>query len=66
MAVMLEPGRPGGPLASPIFGGSVNPIPTGEDRLSPPITTGPSKVFHLPASLYGMNEISSKLADLYF
>ena len=35
----------------PIFGRSVNPIPTGEDRLSPPITTGTSNVFHLPASL---------------
>ena len=38
-----------GPL--PIFGRSVNPIPTGEGRLSPPITTSTPNVFHLPASL---------------
>ena len=44
-------GGPGGPLAPPIFGRSVNPIPTGEGRLSPPITTGTPNVFHLPASL---------------
>ena len=49
--VMPEPGGPGGPLAPPIFGRSVNPIWTGEGRLSPPITTGPLNVFHLPASL---------------
>ena len=36
----------------PTFGRSVNPIPTGEDRLSTPITTGTPNVFHLPASLY--------------
>ena len=48
---MPEPGGPGGPLAPPIFGRSVNPIPTGEGRLSPPITTGTPNVFHLPASL---------------
>ena len=34
------------------FGRIVNPIPTGEGRLSPPITTGTPNVFHLPASLY--------------
>ena len=51
MSVMPEPGRPGGPLAPPIFGRSVNPIRTGEGRLSPPITTGPLNIFHLPASL---------------
>ena len=51
VAVMPEPGGPGGPLAPPIFGRSVNPIRTGEGRLSPPITTGPLNVFHLPASL---------------
>ena len=43
--------EPGGPLAPPIFDRSVNPIRTGEGRLSPPITTGPLNVFHLPASL---------------
>ena len=48
---MPEPGGPGGPLAPPIFGRSVNPIPTGEGRLYPPITTGIPNVFHLPASL---------------
>ena len=51
VAVMPEPEGPGGPLAPPIFGRSVNPIPTGEDRLSPSITTGTANVFHLPASL---------------
>ena len=51
-AVMPEPGGPGGPLVPPpIFGRSVNPIPTGEGILSPPITTGTPHVFHLPASL---------------
>ena len=49
--VVPEPGGPGGPLAPPIFGRSVNPIPIGEGRLSPPITTGTPNVFHLPASL---------------
>ena len=48
---MPEPGGPWGPLAPPIFGRSVNPIPTGEGRLSPPITTGTPNIFHLPASL---------------
>ena len=43
--------EPGGPLAPPIFGISVNPIPSGEGRLSPPITTGTPKVCDLPASL---------------
>ena len=37
--MMLEPGR------------SVHPIPLGEGRLSPPITTGTLNVFLLPASL---------------
>ena len=40
------------PLDPPIFGRSVNPIPTGEGILSPPITTGPPQFFHLPASLH--------------
>ena len=48
---MPELGGPGGPLAPPIFGRSVNPILTGEGRLSPCITTGTPNVFHLPASL---------------
>ena len=50
MPELRGPGA-GGRLAPLIFGRSVNPIPTGEGRLSPPITTGTSKVFHLPASL---------------
>ena len=33
----------------PIFGRSVDPIPT---RICPPFTTGTPKIFHLPASLY--------------
>ena len=43
ISVMPEPG--GGPLAPPIFGRSVNPISTGEGRLSPPITTGNPQCF---------------------
>ena len=39
------------PLATPIFGRSFNPIPTGESRLFLPITYGTSKFFHLTASL---------------
>ena len=39
-----------------IFGRSVNPIPTREGRLSPPITTGTPNVFHLPASLRTLHE----------
>ena len=41
---MPEPGA-GGPLDPPIFGRSVNPIPSWEDRLSPPITTTPPQCF---------------------
>ena len=41
----------GGPLAPPIFGRSVNPIPTGGGQIMPTSTTGPPKVFHLSASL---------------
>ena len=52
---MPELGGPGGPLAPPMFVISVNPIPTGEGRLSPPITTGPLNVFHLPASLLSVD-----------
>ena len=44
-------GGAGGPLALPIFGRSVNPIPTGVGQIMPTITTGPPKVFHLPAPL---------------
>ena len=50
-SVVPELGGPGGPLAPPIFCRSVNPIWTGEGRLSPPITTSPSNVFDLPAAL---------------
>ena len=44
--VMPEPGGGdrGATAPSPIFGRLVNPIPTGESRLSPPITT-PSPIF---------------------
>ena len=51
-SVMPEPGEPGGPQDPPIFGRLVNPIPTGEGRLFPPITTGTPNVFHLPASVF--------------
>jgi hypothetical protein len=50
-SVMLEQGGARGATGPPIFGRSLNPIPTGEVRLSPPITTGTPNVFHLPASL---------------
>ena len=43
----------------PIFGRSVNPIPTGEGRLSPPITTGTPNDFHLPASLAQLRSLGS-------
>ena len=35
LAVMPEPGRPGEPLAHPIFGRSVNPIPTRGGQIGP-------------------------------
>ena len=38
-------GRARGPLAPPICGRSVNPIPTGEGRLSPPNITGTPMFF---------------------
>ena len=41
-----------GATAPPIVGRPVNPIPTGEGRLSPPVTPGTPNVFHLPASLH--------------
>ena len=60
--VMPEPGGPGGPLAPPIFCISVNPISTGEGRLSPPITTGTPNVFHLPAALSTVQLTSIKVS----
>ena len=44
---MPEPEGPGQGATAPQ---SVNPIPTGKGRLSPPISAGPPNVFHLPAS----------------
>ena len=52
-------GGAGGATGPPIFGRSVNPIPTGGGqimptvvgRLCPPLPLAPPKVFHLPASL---------------
>ena len=58
---MPELGGPGGPLAPPIFGRSVNPIPTGGGQIMPTISTGPPKVFHLPASLKGISWMSKKV-----
>ena len=52
-----------GPMDPPIVGRSVNPIPTGEGRLSPPITTGPPNIFHLPASL---NRIVASINLIYY
>ena len=45
---MPEPRGPGGPLAIPIFGISINPIPTWGGQIIPLITTNPHKFFHLP------------------
>ena len=59
---MPEPGGPGGPLAPPIFGRSVNPIPTGEGRLSPPIATDTPNVFS-PSSIIGLSKIR---CDFFF
>ena len=48
-----------GALTPPIFGRSVNPIPTREGRLSPPITAAPPpKVVHLPASLIWLYKVA--------
>ena len=44
-------GGPGGPLAPPIFGGSVNPIPTMWGRFCPIFISGTLNVFHFPTSL---------------
>ena len=49
-SVMPEPGW--GATAPPIFGRSVNPIPTMGGRFCPPFTRGTPNVFHLPASLH--------------
>ena len=49
---MQEPGVPGMQLAPPIFGRSVNPIPTrGGQNIPTYYYWPPPKVFHLPASL---------------
>jgi hypothetical protein len=44
-------GGAGGPLAPPIFGRPINPIPTMGGRFYPPFTSGTPNVFHLPAPL---------------
>ena len=48
--VMPEPGGQRATAPPPIFGRSVNPIPTGEGRLSPPITTWHPQCFS-PSSI---------------
>ena len=53
-------GARGATAPPPIFGRSVNPIQTGEGRLSPPITTGTPNVFHLPASLHKTHSLPPK------
>ena len=50
-AGMLEPGVPGMPLATPIFGRSVNPVPTRLGRFCPLQYYWHPKLFHLPAFL---------------
>ena len=53
-SVMPEPGGPGGPLpSSQYFADQLTLFQLGEGRLSPTITTGPPKLFNLPASLKG-------------
>ena len=52
---MPELGGPGGPLAPPIFGRSVNPIPTEGGQIIPTYYYRPPKKCHLPASLLPMN-----------
>ena len=49
---MLELG--GGATGLRIFGRSVNPIPTVEGRLSPPITTAPPPYFSPPGNTWVM------------
>ena len=48
---MPEPGEPGEPLTPQYFADQLTLLQQGEGRLSPAITTGPPKLFHLPASL---------------
>ena len=61
-SVMPEPGMPGGPLAPPIFGRSVNPIHTGGGQIFPTYYYWPPNFFHLPASLpYGSQINNTKL-----
>ena len=60
-AVVPELGGPGGPLAPSIFGRSVNPIQNGGGQIMPTITTGPPKVFHLPASLVHIVQRSRRI-----
>ena len=54
-------GTRGATASPPIFSRSVNPIPTGEGRLSPPITTAPPPQFFSPSSItatrHGMSKI---------
>jgi hypothetical protein len=45
LAVVPEPGGPGGPLAPPIFGRSVNPIPTGGGQIIPTYYYWPPQSF---------------------
>ena len=48
---MQDRGGPGGALAPQYLADQLTLFKLGEGRLSPPITTGPPNVFHLPASL---------------
>ena len=47
-------GGQGGHWPSQYLADQLTPFQPGEGRLSPPITTGPPKVFHLPASVVFM------------
>ena len=62
---MPEPGGPGGPLAPPIFGRSVNPIPTGEGRLSLTITTGTPQCFS-PSGITVYDDIKTLALFVFF
>ena len=51
LTVMPEPGGPGGQWPSQYLANELTLLQPGEGRLSPPISTGTPKFFHLPASL---------------
>ena len=59
--VMPEPGGPGGPLAPPIFGRSVNPIQTGGAQTVPTYYFWPPQYF----SPSGITDVDSSYAKIF-